>query len=364
MQKGSFLYREATRLVRSVENIYPDACLLRNQGPDPMANLAKPVDSKTVGDAIQLVDIPAGKFRMGGTFYVNVNQGAFYSTFSSYPEREVKLDAFKMSKFETTFGQWTVVQTWAAGKGYDLPKGSMGKSSSKDPAHPAAGVSWHDAAKWCNALSEMENKTPCYYTDVAMKEVYRKGVVAEPHVKWDANGYRLPTEAQWEYAALGGQDRANYWGDNTFVSSPFGWTQDARGAFYQSGRSLGNYMGGDSGGTTHPVGQKIGNQFGLYDMFGNVWEWCNDWIGPYEILKDQTVNPHGPESVDAVRKATPEGKTAKFSKESIGERALRGWAYNAAFAATCTWGIYNRASEKPESAADSLGFRVVTNAGK
>jgi formylglycine-generating enzyme required for sulfatase activity len=135
----------------------------------------------------------------------------------------------------------------------------------KGDALPVENVSWYEAVAYCNALSLKEGLTPAY-----------RGSGESMVCDFSANGYRLPTEAEWEYAAregtraYGGYEYAG--GDNI---EELGWYH------------------GNSGGRTHPVGTKAPNGLGLYDMSGNVWEWCWDWYsGSYE-RRDQT-DPRGP----------------------------------------------------------------------
>lgn len=121
---------------------------------------------------------------------------------------------------------------------------------------PVEEVSWDDATAYCDALSKKEGLTACYEAGTF------KGV--------DCEGYRLPTEAEWEYAARAGATGARY-GDLDAIA----WYDD------------------NSGTTTHPVGQKQPNAWGLSDMLGNVWEWCQDWYGDYS---GDATDPVGPQS--------------------------------------------------------------------
>jgi formylglycine-generating enzyme required for sulfatase activity len=164
------------------------------------------------------------------------------------PVHTVTVKSFYMSKYEVTQKEWREV---------------MGTDPSKFKGDnlPVEQVSWYEAIDYCNRRSQKEGLTPAYFGN-SLEDI---------SCNWKANGYRLPTEAEWEYAAKG-KDMQPQQAANVFSLSAVQSTSKS---------SLGDvaWYGGNSGSTTHPVGTKLPNGFGLYDMLGNVWEWCWDWYG-------------------------------------------------------------------------------------
>ena len=201
--------------------------------------------------------IPAGPFQMGDDRF-------------SGPEHTVTVSAFAIDKWEVSIELWKSVRAWGNAHGYDLIAGE-----SFGAKHPVHSVTWFDVVKWNNARSEKEGKVPAYYVDGSMTQVYRSGDKVPAGIKWDA-GYRLPTEAEWEKAARGGM-----------VGKLYPWQTDEISesqARYQSGGVIG----------TVPIGSYAANKYGLYDMAGNVFEWCWDWYGDYSTIAQ--TDPRGPSS--------------------------------------------------------------------
>ena len=149
----------------------------------------------------------------------------------------------------------------------------------------------------------MAGLTPAYYTDISQTVVYRTGEldISNACVKWNA-GYRLPTEAEWEKAARGGLSGQRFpwgnaisWSQANYLGDP--WFLNPNGYAYDLATAMGYdpaYSDGDNGDYpyTSPVGSFPANGYGLYDMAGNVWQWCWDWYGTYGSESD----PRGPSS--------------------------------------------------------------------
>jgi formylglycine-generating enzyme required for sulfatase activity len=172
-------------------------------------------------------------------------------------------------------------------------------AAGKAANQPVQKVDWYDTVKWCNARSQQAGLTPVYYTDAGMTQVYTNGEPATIYPNWSAKGYRLPTEAEWEKAARGGLHGQRFpWGDTISESQAnyYGCVSDC-GFTYDLGPNGYNAIG-SIGGTdpaTSPVGSFAPNGYGLYDMAGNVDEWCWDWYGtPYG--RPTITNPTGPAS--------------------------------------------------------------------
>ena len=215
--------------------------------------------------SVDMVPIPAGSYQRG-----NLSGD---SDINDAPVQTVNLSAYYMAVNDTTKDQWDTVRTWALAHGYtDLAVGA-GKASN----HPVQTVSWYDVVKWANAASEKDGLTPCYSVS---RTIYRTGQRDDVACNWSANGYRLPTEAEWEVASRGGltgmrfplgdtisQSQANYY----VVGYSYDLSGDVNGC--HPTYATGKYP------YTSPVGSFAANGYGLYDMAGNVLQWCWDWYG-------------------------------------------------------------------------------------
>jgi len=214
--------------------------------PDRAVGEAKPEAAGVIEivtkSGIAMVYVPGGEFLMGS------NQ----SNPDEAPAHKVKVSGFLMDKFEVTHETFAKAQ---------LPNPSHWQDN---PNNPVERVRWRDAKQYCNERSLIEGLKPCYNEKTA---------------DWDcdysANGYRLPTEAEWEYACRAGTE------------GPYDFGAPDKLRQYA-------WFAGNADQKTHPAGQKKPNRWGLYDMYGNVSEWCEDVYDPAYYKQSPAGDPQGP----------------------------------------------------------------------
>ena len=217
--------------------------------PTPVEDMELPESADSIGMEFKL--IPAGTFTMGE---------------GKEAHKVTLTKPFKMGVHEVTQAQYEQVM-------------GVNPSDFNGACNPVEMVTWEDAVEFCRRLSEL------------------------PAEKAAGNVYRLPTEAEWEYACRAGTTTKFSFGDNESGLGDYAWYYD------------------NSGRNTHPVGGKLPNAWGLYDMYGNVWEWCQDWEEDYPI--GSVTDPSGATSGSyRVVRGGSWGRTAEFCRS-----AYRDWDY-------------------------------------
>ena len=254
---------------------------------------------------IEMVSIPGGTFQMGDTR----NEG----NDDDKPVHTVTVSGFKMGKYEITQKQYQTLM------GINPSSFTNCDICPVCDECPVEQVTWLDAVAFCNALSEREGKQKVYTINGA-----------DVNMNLSANGYRLPTEAEWEYAAGGGNSNRTRFGNGKDIANPTEMNFDATAIYKQSYSVVGEHRA-----KTIKVGSFAPNALGIYDMSGNVWEWCSDWYGTYS--SGAQTNPTG-------------AATGPY-------RVIRGgsWAFGPAYSR-----VAYRSYTAPSFRIDFVGFRVVS----
>lgn len=192
------------------------------------------------------------------------------------PVHSVQVKEFDLGRTEVSLGEWQRVKQWAESHGYDFTNPGFAKRDD----YPVTKVNWYDVLKWCNAKSEMEGLTPFYHS-ASLKDptsaVYRRGEVeiTDAMVNWNARGFRLPTEAEWEKAAKA-EKPDNRYPCGTQISH---WKAVYTAEIESPGHIktlLRHPVFGEG-----PAPVRTFSSTNLYNMAGNVWEWCWDAFAPY-----------------------------------------------------------------------------------
>lgn len=256
----------------------------------------KPAPQKPKYDTTRFVLVDGGSFKMGTSEPVELHES---------PAHEVTVKPFIIGKTEVTFDDYD--KYMLATKQDTARKSMWGRGK-----QPAISVSWLDAVAYCNWLSAQEGLSKCY-------------VIEGENVKWNdtAKGYRLPTEAEWEYAARGGnKSKLTLYAGSKEIDE-VAWFKD------------------NSGAQTHPVASKKPNELGLFDMNGNVWEWVWDIYDWNYYKYSPQDNPRGPEvgayrvmrggafynEEKHVHVPTRQNSYVVFKQNSVGFRIARTYFY-------------------------------------
>lgn len=259
------------------------------------------------------------------------------------------ISSFQMAQYEVTYELWYAVRAWATNNSYYFDNaGREGQDGTNGAAptvvakfEPVTSITWRDIIVWCNAYSEMSGKLGVYFSDSGYISTIKDsrdgsygnsinptlGSFDYPYVKWSANGFRLPTEGEWQYAASY-KDGISW--------TPYDYFSGATGDYNDvvACQTVAWYAA-TAGGKTQEVGVKIPNSLGIYDMSGNAWEWCWDWYASSTSIAKS--NDRGPGSGTG--------------------RLLRGggWASGAS-----SLRIGDRGHDTPFIAYYLFGFRVVS----
>lgn len=243
----------------------------------------------------------------GGTFKMSPKENGVDPKTKKKIVYDISVSSFEMSKFEVTVADW---KAYTMANNMNMPaRPSWGWNDD----YPITNISWTDAVKYCNWLSKENNLKPAYS---------KKG---DKYVcDFSADGYRLPSEAEWEYAAKGGNKSKNFTYSGSNDLEMIAWYAN------------------NSRKSPKEIGTKLANELGLHDMSGNVWEWCWNYYSPIYHLAEKRDNPIGPDRGEkrSVRGGSWDSSKLEYLKPS------------------------NQLSWNPNSTNEFFGFRVVRTVAK
>lgn len=284
----------------------------------------------------------------GGTFTQESDDNNDGDVLDSNESFSHEISNFKIGQYEVTFELWDTVYQKAITNGYTFSHvGEEGSDAAGLAGEPVTEISWRDAIVWCNAYSEMSGLTPVYYINIAMTAPLRTstddstinstaGSQDNPYVNWSANGFRLPTEGEWQYSASY-IDGSSWTPWNYASGAAAAYNDDTNGRtandavavyryFWESSANPYNERV-DTGVTgTAIVGSKNANSLGLYDMSGNVAEWCWDYFEGYPSTSQ--TNYRGPDAVNATNPNSRVVRGGSFEAYSVDLPVWLSWCQN------------------------------------
>lgn len=269
----------------------------------------------------------------GGAFIMGDQSVAQEGNPNERPAIEVGTGGYQIKAHEVTKAEWDATAAYASANGYTF---SSNAGQGKAADHPVHSVSWYDVVKWCNAKSEQDGLEPCYFNGVA---IYKTG--SPSTVTWNPvmNGYRLPCESEWEKAARGGLVAKRFPGGDLINHSLANYVANPATYTYDTNATSGSHPTYSTGATpyTAPAGSFSPNGVGLYDMAGNLLEWCWDDIQANDYQNGYVID--------------------LTSGSSTRQRVVRGgsWLGQAAVAR-----VSRRGSAFPDTGkGNDVGFRIV-----